>query len=473
MTLHPLPVIVDLDGTLTPVDTLHELAIASINKAPAPAILTLVRLPFNKPLQKRHLAALAPDYPASLPWSSSVAVWLESNRSEQVILCTASAQEVALRVASLHGGFSEALGSDGATNLKGPSKADRLVSRFGRRGFSYVGNSWADVPVWSAAARAVVVSNDQELIAKAREVCPYVEVLAPEPRNRWVDFVRALRPHQWVKNLLVFLPFLASHSFERGDLLLSTVVAFAVFCLLASASYLVNDLLDLHADRLHPVKRLRPIAAGALDALAAAGMSAMLASAALAFAAVQSPALLMVALAYLFLATAYSRWLKRIAFLDVGLLAGLYTSRLWAGSAATEIWPSPWLSGFSLALFVSLALCKRFVEYRRLGSAGETNPSRGYTTVQLSAIRRIGIFAHFSAVGVLAAYLSSQNVVELYGRPLMLVPAPLVVAFWGFRVWRLAAQGRVDEDPVIFALRDRVSWLCLGALASIFIAALG
>jgi 4-hydroxybenzoate polyprenyltransferase len=288
--------------------------------------------------------------------------------------------------------------------------------------------------------------------------------------SRASALLAAIRPHQWVKNLLVFLPLLASHSFGAGDLWRHSALAFAAFCLLASAGYLLNDLLDIEADRAHPSKRLRPIAAGRLGVLSAAAAMALAGFGGIALAWVFSPALGAVASGYGFLTMAYSRWLKRVPFLDVAVLALLYTLRLWAGSAVTGIWPSPWLSGFSLSLFVSLALCKRYIEYN--GREDAAYSRRGYLTSHLPAIRRAGLAALFLAVGILAAYLSSRNITVLYARPLVLAGAVAILAAWGIRIWKLAAKGKVDDDPVQFALTDWVSWAALVGLGVVFAVAM-
>ncbi|WP_404420843.1 UbiA family prenyltransferase [Nibricoccus sp. IMCC34717] len=468
----PPPLVVDLDGTLTPVDTLHELGVAAFLAHPFQTLRAFRELRRGRAEFKARLAKLAPAFPRALPLNGEVVKRLQESGSPVSLLCTASTQSVADKAAALAGGFTEARGSDEQTNLKGTEKARFLVGRYGESGYTYIGNSRDDLPVWSAAGRAVVVSRDEHLIAEARRCCREVEVLRPARVNGLGAVITSLRPHQWVKNLLVFLPLLASHSFAATGLWLGSVAACASLCLLASSAYLLNDVLDVDADRGHPTKAKRPVAAGRLGVFRALLWAGALAAAGLGLCLAAAPDAAPLAGLYLAVTLLYSRWLKRVPFLDAAVLAVLYTLRVWAGSAVTGIWPTGWLTGFSLSLFVSLALCKRYVEYGRLPEGETVYSRRGYAAGHLPAIRGIGVVAMLGAAGILAAYLTSENVARLYRHPWLLLVAVGIVAGWGLRMWARAGKGTLDDDPVAFALKDPLSWGALGALGVTFLGAM-
>jgi 4-hydroxybenzoate polyprenyltransferase len=357
------------------------------------------------------------------------------------------------------------MASDGRTNLRSRNKLRALTEKFGERGFDYAGNSSADFAVWVGARHAIVVNASKSVTAHAAG-CATVEREFPPGASTPAALWRCLRPHQWVKNLLVFVPALAAHQLTDAVAMQRAAWAFGVFCLCASGVYVLNDLMDLDADRQHALKRRRPFAAGQLPIPTGLAISAGLLLAGLLAAIELSWLFAGVTAAYLVLTTSYSWRLKSIALLDVFVLAGLYTIRLLAGSAASGIPSSSWLLIFSIFIFLSLALVKRYVELYNSRNGGATRQlgGRGYSTDDLEMVASLGAGSGYLAALVLALYVDSQKVVTLYAHPnVLLILCPLLL-YWISHVWLLAHRGRMHDDPVLFAVKDGVSYF-IGALA--------
>jgi 4-hydroxybenzoate polyprenyltransferase len=473
MNASHLPIAVDLDGTLSRSDTLHDQVVRAALRNPLALLFAIPEAFRSRARFKAALAGLSFRAPPQCVWDEVVLDFLRSAPNAQKVLCTASNRIVAERLVEPLGLFSEVIGSDAQTNLKGEAKAAALSERFGSRAYIYVGNDTADLPAWSEAARAVVVSDDAELVRKARAVCSDVLQLAPNKPPLIATLWKALRPHQWTKNLLVLVPVLTSHRFNEPSLLLAGALAFGVFCMLSSAVYVINDVLDLDADRLHASKRKRPFASGDLSVLWAPPLGGALATVSLALAFQSGVAFGLACSAYLVLSLLYSTVFKKVALLDVFVLAALYTLRLLAGGALTGIPISVWLAAFSAFIFLSLALCKRYVEILELPPHPAARIARrGYGTGDASFVLTQGLIAMGCASLVLAVYLSSTAVTLLYRTPGLLWGAVAVVSFWGARIWLLASRRELHDDPVLFALKDPVSWVCLGLLFAVFFAAM-
>ena len=375
-------------------------------------------------------------------------------------------------VARHTGVFEEVIASDGARNLAGARKAAVLVERFAERGFDYAGNGTVDLHVWKRARRAWVVNAPRSLAARAAGHCEVEHHLHGHgaPLKSWL---RALRLHQWLKNLLVFLPLLASHRFLEPGAVLAALGAFVAFGLCASGVYLLNDLLDLPSDRSHPRKRQRPFAAGDLPLLHGLLLAPLLTLAAFALAAAIAPAFVAVLALYLAMTLGYSFWLKRVAMLDVVLLAGLYTIRIIAGAAAIGSPLSFWLLAFSMFLFLSLAMLKRYTELAAMLGEGRSGAlGRGYGVEDLPLVQSLGGSAGYGAVLVLALYINSPESLALYARPQVLWLICPLLLYWVSRVWVIAHRGAMNDDPVVFAVRDRVSQVVIALCAAAAFAAL-
>jgi 4-hydroxybenzoate polyprenyltransferase len=364
------------------------------------------------------------------------------------------------------------LASDGVHNLSGTHKAEELSQRFGERGFDYAGNEARDLHVWRRARRAIVVNAAPALARRAQGVTEVERVFARDG-GRLHAWAKALRLHQWLKNLLVFLPLLTAHLVLAPDAVLHAGMAFACFCLCASGVYLLNDLLDLDADRRHPRKRLRPFAAGTLPLTSGLVAAPLLTLAAFALALSISKLFALALAGYYVLTLAYSFALKRIAMLDTVVLAGLYTIRIIAGTFALRIGLSFWLLAFSMFLFLSLAMIKRYTELRTLLLNGDNRSlGRGYAVDDLPLVQSLGGASGYLAVLVLALYINSTASEVLYRHPAGLWLLCPLLLYWISRAWLIAHRGAMHDDPVVFAVSDRTSRLLLALAIVIVIGAI-
>ena len=467
-----IPLCVDLDGTLLRSDLLLESALALLRRNPLYAFCFLVWLGRGKANLKRQIAQRAQPDIGTLPYDQRVLDWLRASTQRRRILCTAADARLAQAVADHVGGFDEILASDGERNLAGRGKADILLARYGERGFDYAGNAAADLHVWRHARRAIVVNARPGLEARARAACEVERVFEPDGA-RWRTWLVALRLHQWPKNLLVFVPLLAAHRLLDPAAVLNSVIAFFAFCLCASAAYVLNDLLDLDADRRHPRKRLRPFAAGRLPIGAGLAAAPLLTLAAFAVASLLPARFLPVLLAYGVTTLTYSLLLKRIAMLDVVTLAALYTIRIIGGAVAIPVPASFWLLTFSMFLFLSLAMVKRYAEVQRVAATAQTHVAgRGYHVGDLALIQSLGVGSGLLSVLVLAFYIDSTASEALYRRYHLLWLLTPLLLYWISRVWLLARRGRMHDDPVVFALTDKVSLGVLVAFAAVVVLAI-
>lgn len=468
------PLCVDLDGTLVKSDTLVDSLLVLARTHPLKIIALPLRVLNGKAAFKAYVTGQVQLDVVHLPYNRKLLAFLteERARGRALYLATGADARLAARVADHLGIFSGVLGSDGAVNLTGNRKLDGLRSRLGSGEFDYVGNDTPDLPLLERAAEPLVANPSRRLRRrlKARGIQP---ARTFEERNGSPGaLVKALRPHQWTKNLLIVMPLLLAHV-AAAPRLLAALLAFCCFSLAASATYIVNDLLDIEADRLHPQKRLRPFAAADLPAGLGLCVAAVFLVLALAGARLLPLEFLGWLLLYLVSTLAYSLYLKRIELVDVVMLAGLYTLRLLAGSAATRSHISPWLAGFSVFLFFSLAIVKRFAELENLRASGAApRNGRGYLVADLNQLRSFGTSSAFAAVVVFAIYISSREVMTLYRRPEMLWLIMPLMILWLCRVWLLASRGSLNEDPLVFALTDKMSLLIGAAAAAVVVSAI-
>lgn len=465
-----LPLCVDLDGTLIRSDLLVESALALLAKSPLLIFAMIAWLFRGKAYLKREIASRVEFDATTLPYNAALIEWLRSQRPlRPIVLCTASDFRLAESVAAHVGLFSDVLASNGERNLAGRSKADELVARYGERGFDYAGNATIDLAVWKHAHAAIVIVSVPGLPQAAARVST-VERVFDAPRANLSAWLKALRVHQWVKNVLVFLPLLASHRVFDPVALSHTAIAFLCFGLCASSVYLTNDLLDLSADRQHYRKRSRPFAAGALPLASGPVVAVVLLLSGLALAWQISHIFFGVLVSYFALTTAYSVRLKRVMMLDVIVLSMLYTTRILAGAAAMHSKPSFWLLAFSMFIFLSLAMIKRYTELLATQKAGKVKASgRGYDVEDIPLIQSLGGSSGYLAVLVLALYIDSTASESLYRHPHYLWMLCPLLLYWISRTWAIAHRGIMHDDPVIFAVMDNVSRMLL-ALAAIIVA---
>ncbi len=466
------PLCVDLDGSLVKSDTLVDSLLALLRTHPGVAFKLPVRLLKGRAAFKAFVAESITLDVAHLPYNHTLLKFLQQQHAGGRVLYLATGADVHLarRVADHLGIFTDVLASDGATNLTGNNKLDSLRRALHSAPFDYIGNHTQDLPLLAHATQAMVANPTLGLRMrlKARGIQPAHAFL--ERKSFLQSTLKAARLQQWAKNLLIFVPLLLSHAVTTGKLL-TALTAFLCFSLTASSAYIVNDLLDIEADRRHPRKRLRPFAAGDLEGLTGVLIAAVFLCLGMAGAQMLPAGFSAWLIVYLVTTLAYSLYLKRIALVDVLVLSGLYILRLLAGSAATLTPISHWLAGFSMFLFLSLAIVKRFAELENLRVTNSVPKNgRGYLVNDLEQLRSFGTASAYAAVVVFAIYITGPDVIKLYHTPqLLLLSLPLMI-LWLNRVWLLASRGELDEDPVAFALTDRMSQLI--GLAVIVIALL-
>lgn len=469
------PLVIDLDGTLLRSDLLLETGLEFLRDQPQRCLQPLVWLWRGKAELKQQLAQATELDVAVLPYDQSVLdlILTERARGRRVVLATASHRRLADRVAAHLGVFDEVLATEDGRNLSAETKRDVLVQAFGERGFDYVGNSRDDLPVWRVALKGYVANAAPALQQEAGRVTEVAGVLG-EGLPQWRDWWQALRLHQWLKNLLLFVPLLAAHRYGDAPLLADALLAFLCFGMCASSVYILNDLLDLRDDRRHLRKRRRPFASGRLPVHSGLLVFPVLLLAAFGLALWQLPPAFVGALAiYYGLTLAYSLLLKRLMVIDVMTLAALYTLRIIAGAMALAIPLSFWLLAFSMFMFLSLALVKRFAELypARVEGNAERTLGRGYFPADLEMIASLGASAGYMAVMVLALYINDAGTTLLYRhQEIIWLACPLLLT-WITRVWMLAHRGEMHDDPVIFAMRDRFSLVIGVLLALVFWAA--
>lgn len=454
---HAVPLVVDLDDSLLATDTLAESLCALARRQPLRLFEVLPHLRNGRAAFKQRLARLALPDLAGLPVHADVLDYLgEQYRSgRRLVLATAADDSIAQGIAARWPLFEAAYGSDGVHNLRGAAKRAALVSRYGERGYDYLGDSETDLPVWAAARQALLVGDRPRLHRRIAAQTPVVKTFDGHATSPWT-YLRALRPHQWLKNLLVFLPVLAAHELHSGTALLHCVWTFLAFTLCASSVYLLNDLLDLEADRRHPYKCRRVLASGRLRLPAAAAMLPLLLGAAIAIAAGIDDRVLAIVVFYYAANLAYSLGLKDQPILDVLILATGYAARVAAGGIAAAVQLSAWLLAFCIFLFFSLALVKRYAELTALRARhGAAAQARGYWLEDLGVIAAQGIGSGYLAVLVLALYTTTSTMQSPTGRDPLYWLICLLLLYWISYLWLMADRGRIVEDPVVFALKDR------------------
>ncbi|WP_426744872.1 UbiA family prenyltransferase [Myxococcus faecalis] len=458
---------VDLDGTLVRTDTLHENLLVLFKRAPWLVLLLPLWVLKGKAYFKAEVARRAALDASLLPYNEELLGFLQEEKAKgrRLVLATAADQRIAQAVASHLGLFAEVHASDGQENLSGARKLAKLKASLGT--FDYAGNDAVDVPLWRESRQVVVVHAPSGVLKQAHGLGRAVHKVFEKPKTSPRVWVKALRVHQWAKNALVFVPLLAAHKAASPDLLLKAVLGFVAFSLCASSVYVLNDLLDLDADRRHPTKKNRPFAACTLPVSVGVVMAPLLLLAGAAVCLLLPPAFAALLATYYALTLAYSLRLKQVVMLDVLVLAGLYTVRIFGGSLAVGVPTSSWLLMFSMFLFLSLALVKRLSEVRRLRLSNETSAhGRGYLAQDYEQLASLGAAAGQVSVLVLALYITSKEVTVYYDHPERLWLLCPVMLYWVGRIWVLAHRGQVNEDPLVFALRDRVSY-AVGLVAAL------
>ena len=466
------PLCVDLDGTLVKSDTLLDGICQFARRFP----MEMWRIPAWLIRGRAHLKAEISRRvrldPASLPYNLSLLQFLHAQRREgrEILLATGADASLAQRIAGHLGIFEAVLASDGAMNLTRATKLDRLKGQCAE--FDYVGNSGADLVLLKHAREPMVANPSLGLRLGLKFGGVRASHTFWDRKPFFATTFRAIRVHQWSKNVLLFAPLLMSHRVTFSAIS-AVIAAFFCFSFMASANYLVNDMLDVENDRHHGTKRERPFAAGDLSIVAGAIVSIVLVAASLALLPFLPLAFAFWLAVYIAGTLAYSFYLKQVPIIDVLLLSSLYTLRLLAGGAATSTVISPWLAGFSTLLFLSLAMVKRFSELENLRERGATQSrGRGYLVSDIEQIRSFGTASATASIVVFMLYIARPDVAVLYRHASRLwLVVPLLI-YWLFRVWLLASRGELNDDPVVFALRDRLSLLVGGLVIAVAVLAI-
>ena len=462
-----IPLVVDLDGTLTLTDTLYESAVKFLFRNPAAAVAGVLHLARGPAAVKRHFAEQCRPDPATLPYRADLIemVKAEKARGRAVHLVTAADQAIADDVARHLDLFETATGSDGRVNLKGPNKLAYLRKTF-PGGFIYAGDGRADLPVFTGAQGVVLCDAAGSMAARITQAGVPVVATLRRPANLAQAWLRAFRVHQWAKNLLLFVPLFVGHAFGDPRAMASCAVGFALLCLLSSATYMLNDLADLDADRAHATKRLRPFASGSLQIVHGLIAAPVMIVAALAGALALSPPFAAALAAYFILTTVYSFGLKRVALLDVFAIGLLFTLRIVMGAEIAGLAHSAWLLSFALAFFISLALSKRHGEVMSAGGDTEI-AGRGYRRADWPVTLTFGVGIGLVSVVIMLLYMTNDAAPSgFYHHPGLLYAIPALLTLWLMRIWLLSHRMELHDDPVVFALRDGAS-LSLGLAVAI------
>jgi 4-hydroxybenzoate polyprenyltransferase len=463
--------VIDLDDTLVRTDTLLEQILSIAFKTPWRLPAVLLALLGGRASFKRAVAGAAVLDVASLPYNEAVLAYIADRKAagSPVHLVTAADQGVAQAVADHLGVFDSARGSDGRENLKGARKGSALAERFDGP-FDYVGDCQADLHIWRKAREVHVVNPSSGLRRRLEQEKLTVHAEYARPKLGAGAWLKALRLHQWVKNGVMLVPLILSQQFLDPAVAVRTLIGLLLFSLVASATYLVNDLSDLAADRLHPHKRHRALAAGDIHIRVAAPVALLLMMFGLIASFVLHPGFGWITSAYVVTTLLYSFSLKSQPLIDVLTIGGLFTIRVIAGMFLADAPISLWLSTFTFVLFTSLALAKRNGELARAQSEGRTVVGRGYVAGDTLLTTSLGIATGVTAVVVMVLYLQLEApMLNVYERiePLFLIP--IVLAAWILRIWLRAHRGELQDDPVVFALKDKVSWGHAAAVGALWL----
>lgn len=468
-----IPLVLDLDRTLLRSDLLFESMAALIREQPFSLFRLAIWSCKGRAHLKRRVAGAVQVDPANLPINEDVAAFAVRRKTEgqRIVVATAADEEAARRLMVRFPFVDEVIGSDGVRNLKGEAKARLLHMRY-PQGFDYAGDSASDLHVWRACQGMILVEPSAS-VAREAERIKAPEAHFPRPAG-WKVWLKAMRVHQWAKNALIAAPLLLSGLAGDAQAWAAAGLAFIGLSLTASATYIVNDLIDLPSDRKHRTKAGRPLASGRLSLPGALGLATGLLAAGLAVSAVAGTPILLCVLFYVAVTLVYSASLKRIPFLDTTTLAGLFTLRLVIGMVATAAPPSTWLLAFSMFLFLSLSLAKRFVEIAAARGKAGLLPGRGYRREDEAIIAAFGVAAAVASIVLFVLYLSNEAAVaSTFEIASVLWIFPALLFLWLSRIWILSARGEMDDDPVAFSLKDRVSIAIGIASCAVFAGAIG
>ncbi len=468
------PICVDIDGTLVSANTLIESTIIAIKTRPMRIFALCAALLKGKAHTKDLIGKYSRQEQISFPYNEALLDWLKAQHAHgrKLILASATDQAIADTISYDLGIFTEVIASTKERSVSASTKHQILKKRFQNRKFAYAGNSPADLSIWNISDSAIIVNATPRVAAAAKKLAFIEAEFSLQESLRVRTVLQEIRIHQWLKNLLLFVPAIAAHTITEPSVLVHAIIGFVAFSFLASATYIFNDILDVPSDRMHPIKKHRPIASGKLSIAQGIVLGTILGTISLALSLLALPASFLGLLAlYIIMNLIYTFRAKKVPYLDIGILAGFYVLRIIAGSAATGIETSAWLFFFAGCFFFNLASMKRVTELLQLGKDQENISSRGYGKRDISILRSLGFLCIAFSCIVLALYITNQNVTDLYTRPLLLwLTVPLIV-LWASRMWRFTLEKRMPEDPVLFASKDIASYIIAGSMLAVLLIA--
>ena len=454
-----IPLVVDLDGTLINTDLLYEAAVLLLKKNPASVLKFIPWLLKGKAYLKSKIFESVQIQYQLLPYNMEVISFLEKEfaAGRKIILATASPLSVALEVAKVHPIFSEVYGTENDINLKGANKLKLLVKKFGEGKFDYIGDAKVDVQIFACSRYCYLVNPANAVERKAKNL-PGFKNNFNASKTKLTDYLKAIRIYQWIKNILIFVPLITSHKLSVFNLSLS-FLGFISFSLVASAGYLLNDLLDLNSDRKHPRKQFRPVASGKLSIINTVLLSIIFLVMGIGLAASLNLLFLVILLLYFCISFSYSLLFKKMVLYDVFILALLYSIRVFAGGLLIDVALSFWLIAFSTFIFLSLAFVKRYSELIQMRDAPDLkNHGRAYAVEDINLLQVMGIVSGFLSAVVFSLYINSPEVTQLYSKPKILWAISFLFLFWISRIWLFTTRGKMTDDPIVFAIKDVTSY---------------
>jgi len=463
-SINAYPLCVDLDGTLIKTDSIMEATILAIKSNP----FLIFLLPFwiikGKNYFKYHILEIAKPDAELLPYNEDVINIIKAAKSEgrKTVLTTASLESVAIDVNDYLGLFDELIFSSENHNNRSKNKTNTLNDKFGKSNYDYIGNSNADLEVFASSRKAFLVTNSKRLISKAQKLNSNLDIIHTDT-HFFKNLIKEMRLYQWIKNVLIFLPILLAHEFTDITAITNSIIAFFCFSFTASFIYIINDLLDLESDRNHKKKCRRPFASGKLNPVPAFSISFVLMLASLLVAIFYLPNDFdLILLFYLLLTTLYSVYLKKIVIADIITLAVLYSTRIIAGGEISKLPLSKWFIAFSLFMFFSLAIIKRYTELKNLIKQNKTKiKGRGYETDDMKLLLTLGTSSGYISVLIFLLYIFSPAVSMLYNNPLYLIPVSILLLAWITNMWFKAFRGEMNEDPIVYTVKDSFSYVLI------------
>ena len=456
------PLCLDLDGTLIATDSLAESLVVMIKTKPLYFFLLPLWILRGKYYFKSKIEQNSKLSPDKLPYIAQVLEFAKTEKAKgrMIVLATATMQGIADKIADFLGIFDLVIGSKHGINLRSNHKRDKLVELFGEKGFDYAGDSKADIKVWKSADNSIIVNPNNSVLSKAKAI-GNVQIVIKEDFSPIKAYIKQIRVYQWIKNILLFLPFILAHKLFNTEIIANVAISFVSFSALASFVYILNDLMDLEADRIHPRKKFRPLASGKITLFRAFQLLPLLLIVSFGLSLIFLPiSFTFILISYALTNIIYSIYAKKIMVLDIIILSSFYSIRIIAGAIAAGVIISPWLIEFSIFFFFSLAALKRFSELLNLKEHNQTSAKRrGYLVTDLYLVQSFGVISGYISVLIISFYVHSDAVILLYKSPEILWAISPCLLFWISRIWILAHRGLMNDDPIVFTGKDKVSYL--------------